>query len=131
MTTPLNPWQASVRDFHFKFGVMDGMQPPRVRQAELRARLIAEEAKETCEAILRGDLVETIDGLCDLIYVACGAASVFGVNLAPFFEEVHRSNMAKEEGSRREDGKILKPEGWQPPRIAEILEEEKRGTILR
>jgi predicted HAD superfamily Cof-like phosphohydrolase len=37
------------------------------------------------------------------------------VDLAPHFEEVHRANMTKLAGPKREDGKQLKPEGWQPP----------------
>jgi predicted HAD superfamily Cof-like phosphohydrolase len=59
--------------------------------------------------------------MCDVIYVICGTAVEFGIDLAPFFAEVHRTNMAKEGGATRADGKILKPEGWQPPRIAEML----------
>jgi predicted HAD superfamily Cof-like phosphohydrolase len=41
------------------------------------------------------------------------------------FAEVHRANMAKVDPDgqvlRREDGKILKPEGWQPPDVAGVL----------
>ena len=43
------------------------------------------------------------------------------------FNEVHRSNMAKlVDGKviRREDGKVLKPEGWQPPQLAQFLPDE-------
>lgn len=43
-----------------------------------------------------------------------------GVYLAPFFKEVHRTNMHKLEGPKREDGKQLKPPGWKPPRIEEM-----------
>lgn len=116
----MSNWQADVRAWHEKFGVVIGSDPA-IRRPELRAALIEEEARETCDAILRGDLVEAIDGLCDVIYVVCGTAVEFGIDLAPFFAEVHRTNMAKEGGSTRADGKILKPEGWEPPRIAEML----------
>ena len=43
------------------------------------------------------------------------------------FNEVHRSNMAKlVDGKviRRDDGKVLKPEGWQPPQLAQFLPDE-------
>ena len=40
-----------------------------------------------------------------------------------FFVEVHRTNMEKRNGSRRADGKWMKPAGWQPPCIAEMLVE--------
>lgn len=69
------------------------------------------------------DLVEAIDGMCDVLVVTYGTAVDFGVDLEPFYDEVHRSNMAKAGGKRREDGKVLKPEGWQPPRIKELLDE--------
>lgn len=89
----------------------------------LRADLIAEEAAETVAAIRAGDMIETIDGLCDLIYVCIGAAVCFGVPLQPFWDEVHESNMRKGDGPMRADGKRLKPEGWQGPRIAELYAE--------
>ena len=41
--------------------------------------------------------------------------------------EVHRSNMAKlVDGKvlRREDGKVLKPEGWQPPQLAQFIPDD-------
>ena len=48
-----------------------------------------------------------------------------GLDLAPFFEEVHRTNMLKLTGPVREDGKRLKPEGWKPPRIADMYAKRK------
>lgn len=52
-----------------------------------------------------------------------------GVDLRPFFKEVHRTNMLKTSGPIREDGKRMKPPGWKPPRLAEMyaaLEQENR-----
>lgn len=94
---------------------------PAIRRPELRASLIEEEAAETIVAIRSGDLVEAIDGLCDLLCVVYGAAAEFGVNLAPYWDEVHRTNMAKQGGPVRADGKRLKPEGWTPPNIEGLL----------
>lgn len=121
----MNEMQAKVREWHEKFGVNIGNYPE-IRRPELRAALIEEEARETCEAIRRGDLVEAIDGMCDVMYVVLGTAIEFGVDLAPFFDEVHRTNMLKVGGATREDGKILKPEGWQPPQIELMLEALER-----
>jgi len=117
----MNPMQERVEAWHRRFGAVVGDQPA-IRRPELRAALIEEEARETCEAIRRGDLVEAIDGMCDVLYVVFGTAVEFGIDLEPFFAEVHRTNMLKVGGASREDGKVLKPEGWQPPRIAEILQ---------
>lgn len=114
--------QDMVREFNVRMGCSRG-EWPAVRAPELRAKLIEEEARETADALRAGDLVETVDGLCDLLYVVLGAADVCGVPLGRFFDEVHRSNLLKLNGPRREDGKILKPEGWRPPRIAEMLAE--------
>lgn len=118
------PSQHSVQDdveaFHKALDIPVHVTPA-IRRPELRAALIEEEAKETVDAIRRGDLVEAIDGLCDLLCVTYGAAAEFGINLAPFWDEVHRTNMAKQGGPVREDGKRLKPEGWRPPNIEGIL----------
>lgn len=141
----MNDWQEKVRDFHGKFGVAIG-DTLNLEDRELRAKLILEEAVETVAAMgfdveaqlysdpltrlamfegdaddREGNIVEVADGIADLIYVALGAAVSFGINVAPIFDEVHRTNMAKDGGATRGDGKILKPEGWEPPRILGIL----------
>lgn len=121
----INPWQLDVAEFHRKFGVPIYTGRPEIRRGALRRKLILEEANETADAIEAGDLPEAIDGLVDTIYVCLGAALEFGVDLAPFFAEVHRTNMAKEGGPTREDGKIMKPEGWKPPAIAQMITEGK------
>lgn len=113
--------QDDVRSFHVALGI-PVESSPLIRRGELRAKLIEEEAEETCWAIRNGDLVEAIDGLCDLLCVIYGAALEFGVDLDPFWAEVHRSNMAKAGGPVRADGKVMKPEGWKPPDIAGLLE---------
>jgi len=112
--------QRDVEAFHRALDIPVGASPA-LRRHELRAALIEEEAAETCSAIRAGDFAEAIDGLCDLLCVVYGAAVEFGIDLAPFWAEVHKTNMAKVGGPVREDGKRLKPEGWTPPRIAELL----------
>jgi len=114
--------QQLVEKFHSRFGqpvATDNL--PGIRRAALRCALISEEADETCNAIEAGSLVDAIDGLCDLIYVCLGTASEFGIDLEPFFDEIHRSNLEKVGGSTRPDGKILKPPGWVPPDIRGLL----------
>jgi predicted HAD superfamily Cof-like phosphohydrolase len=118
--------QDMVRQFHEALGVPVGDRPA-VRDAELRARLLLEEAGETVAALESGDLVGVIDGLCDVIYIALGTAVSCGVELEPFFREVHRSNMRKLGAGVRADGKVLKPEDWTPPDIKGLLLELYRG----
>jgi predicted HAD superfamily Cof-like phosphohydrolase len=125
----VNRMQLQVEEFHRVLGVTVG-EGPAVREARLRAELIREEFSEFVDAIgcthdvpcHEPDLVKAIDALCDLLYVTFGAAVTFGVDLEPFFDEVHRSNMAKAGGPVRFDGKRLKPQGWKAPDIAGILE---------
>ena len=120
--------QRQLMDFHRAMNQPIGTNPE-MRTPELRASLIEEEAKETVEAIRSGDFVEAIDGMCDLLYVVFGTAVAFGIDLEPFFEEVHRTNMLKTTGAIREDGKRLKPEGWKPPDIEKLLNDQKDWTI--
>ncbi len=115
---------AAVLEFHRKLGVPVGDRPglPAPEVVALRRRLIAEELAELDRAVADADLVEVADALADLLYVVYGTAVSFGIDIRPIFEEVHRSNVAKAGGAKREDGKVLKPDGWQPPRIAPLLD---------
>ena len=124
-------WQAMVREFHVKFGCTVNDRPtfevPR-KVAALRTRLHEEELFELNVAMDHNDLEEIADALADSIYVLLGTAVTYGIDLAPIFAEVHRTNMAKDGGATREDGKILKPEGWQPPDIAGLIEKQRGGA---
>lgn len=110
---------------------------PDTNTIQLRASLITEEIDETLHALnlltmsdKKSKLeeislwAELADGIVDSIVVLVGTASAFGIDLENVWERVHRSNMAKADGPIREDGKRLKPEGWQAPNIlAEIREQ--------
>ena len=109
-----------VKDFQVAFGLNVGTEPklPMDDERLLRMRLLEEEYNEYIEAEVTNNIVEIADALADIIYIACGTAVSYGIPLDRVFAEVHRSNMAKlVDGKpiRREDGKILKPEGWTPP----------------
>ena len=59
---------------------------------------IREETDELAEAIENKDIVEVLDAICDLLYVAIGNATmVFGLKdkLMDAFNEVQASNMSK------------------------------------
>jgi predicted HAD superfamily Cof-like phosphohydrolase len=115
-----------VRAFHQAFGQRIGDKPelPDIEERKLRIKLLDEEVFEYTDAEYADDLVEIADALADIIYIACGTAVSYGIPLDDVFAEVHRSNMAKlVDGKviRRADGKVQKPEGWQPPDIKRIL----------
>lgn len=88
-------------DFHKTFGLThnDELQPNILKTdpnlVKLRMSLIEEEFKETKEATENHDMVETIDGLTDLLYVVYGTCSSYGIDADKAFALVHESNMSK------------------------------------
>lgn len=124
----MNRYQQTVQDFHhtFKQPVSDKPGFGSGFSTKLRVHLIEEEAREVCDAMKKGLPIDIVDGLCDLLYVTYGTAVAAQVDLDPYFEEVHRSNMAKlgPKGKPlfRPDlpGRIIKPPGWTPPDLRSI-----------
>ena len=118
-----DPFEA-VLEFHRAFDVLVGRAPasPDSGVVDLRLKLIKEELAELEAAMAEGNLIGIADGLADLLYVVYGTAVSYGMDIRPIFDEVHRSNMAKVGGAKREDGKVLKPDGWAAPNLAPILE---------
>ncbi|MEM7141469.1 MAG: HAD family hydrolase [Actinomycetota bacterium] len=82
---------------------------------EFIAEMVNDELDELREAT---DVAEQADALLDAIYYICDTAVRHGLNLDRVFDIVHGANMQKVVDGRvirRDDGKILKPEGWQDP----------------
>jgi predicted HAD superfamily Cof-like phosphohydrolase len=122
--------QQNLRDFHRKFGLTINDTPtvPDDQVLQFRINLINEEAEEFAQAAKTRNLVEMADALADLVYVTLGAAVSLGIDLAPIFKEVHRSNMTKvwPDGQvhRRADGKVIKPPTYSPANIAGELQRQ-------
>lgn len=138
-----NWMQESVREFMQMTGqdAPDKYTPLDYKTAKLRIGLIEEEATELAHALgslancdgsdellLRKE-AEAIKELMDLLYVVLGTAVAMGLPTSRFFAEVHRSNMTKKGGAIRADGKLLKPPGYQPARIAFLLERLKEQDV--
>jgi len=88
--------------------------------------LIKEEVAELMAAERAGDQVEQLDALIDILVVTIGALHSMGCDAEAAWREVMRTNFAKVDSdtgqvTRRADGKILKPAGWQPPELAQFL----------
>ena len=101
-------------------------QKPSQDNVVLYGNLITEEYKEFIEAINNNDDPEALDACMDMIWVILGFCHMKQYDIAGAWNEVVQTNMAKvdpETGKvrRREDGKILKPEGWKPPDMTKFV----------
>lgn len=123
--------QAAVTHFHetFKQPIRTLPKFPSETEMKFRAKFTVEESSETVDAMMLGDLAGVADGLADMVYVAYGTALYFGIDLNAVIQEVHDANMRKLDDSGRplirEDGKVLKPTGWQGPDIELVLERQR------
>jgi predicted HAD superfamily Cof-like phosphohydrolase len=125
-----------VKAFHRAFGQRVAEKPelPDTAERTLRMKLLAEEMYEYTIAENENDIVEIADALADIIYIACGTAVSYGIPLDNVFTEVHRSNMAKLVDGKpiyREDGKVLKPEGWTAPDVEGVLNKSHLEYICK
>ncbi len=125
----MNPIVASLLEFNQAFEIPKLEQPGLSDSdlIELRIKLLTEEVQEYADAARAGDMVEILDALADIGYILAGTIINHGMQdiYDDAFAEVHRSNMAKlVDGKvhRRDDGKVMKPEGWQPPNLSQFLE---------
>lgn len=118
-----------VRDFHLTFG-HPAPDRPSVQPADrtdARADWIAEEAEEIRVA---DTITAQADGYIDAIYFGIGGLVELGIDPGPLWDLVHGANMAKvhPDGTvkRREDGKVIKPDGWVAPDAAIAAEIERQ-----
>lgn len=141
-------WQTRISSWMTKGGqgVPNAPTVPDRKTRKLRARLILEEAIETCGALgievcvdgagtLTMDRLamldrpewiepeEIVDGCCDVMVVTLGTLSACGIDADEHMNEVLSANEAKyADGVIRDSGgKILKPEGWEPPKHGKYL----------
>jgi len=95
-------------------------QQPSPDNVHLYRSLIAEEYEEFCQALIMRNDVEQLDACMDMIWVILGYCYMKNFQVYGAWEEVARSNLSKIDRKtgkviKREDGKVLKPEGWTPP----------------
>lgn len=110
-----------VQEFHEKF-LQDMNSTPEllsIEESRLRFKLMEEENIEYLDAAKNEDIVEILDACADQLYILCGTILKHGLQdmIIPAFNLVHANNMAKlgPDGKPifREDGKIIKPEGFE------------------
>jgi predicted HAD superfamily Cof-like phosphohydrolase len=86
-----------------------------------RLSLALEEMAEWVDAHAAGDLVAAADAWGDRMYVLLGDAVATGLPGPAIFDEVHKSNMSKDQGATTKAGKGKKSERFVPPDLARIL----------
>jgi predicted HAD superfamily Cof-like phosphohydrolase len=119
-----------VVEFHEKF-LQDMKTEPSLlplAEARLRYALGQEELDEYMEASVDNDVVEILDSFADQLYILIGSIVKHGMQdmIVPAFKLVHENNMRKlgPDGKPifREDGKIIKPEGFEKVELKTLFE---------
>jgi len=89
-------------------------------------KLIIEEYNEFIQACHDKNDAEQLDACFDMMWVIIGYMKSRGWDCENAWDEGAKSNLSKIDQKtgfviRREDGKILKPDGWQPPNFAKFV----------
>ncbi len=92
-------------------------------QYTLYCNLIREEFQELLDSTTAKD---DLDALIDILVVTIGAIHSLGAGAEGAWKEGMRTNFAKIDKDtgkvrKREDGKVLKPQGWTPPELEQYL----------
>lgn len=95
-------------------------------QSDLYMKLIQEEYTELMDAEAASDDAEICDACFDLMWVIIGYMKSRGWDCENIWDEGAKSNLSKIDKvtmlvKKREDGKILKSEGWKPPDFAKFV----------
>ena len=99
---------------------------PENELSELYKKLINEEFLEFRDACSEKNDAEQLDACFDMMWVIIGYMKARGWDCENAWDEGAKSNLSKIDQKtgfvkRREDGKILKPEGWTPPDLTKFV----------
>ena len=115
-----------VKEFMDASGQMVNVVPtiPDESTRQLRHSILIEEINELQAATTH---IDSLDAITDILYVLLGTAHAYGLGdkVQAAFNEVHRSNMTKVMPNgkvmKRDDGKIIKPDTYEPPNLKKVL----------
>jgi predicted HAD superfamily Cof-like phosphohydrolase len=102
-------------------------QPASPENYRMYIGLIDEEIDELTAALIAKDKLEQLDALVDILVVTVGAIRAAGWDGEAAWKEVMNTNFAKIDPDtgkviKREDGKVLKPEGWTAPELSQFID---------
>ena len=97
---PSVPFIDEVEEFNAVMGKPNAYEPniPERKEWEFVYNFILEELEEYKEACEKGDIIEVLDALCDITYVATGNGTMLhGLKdkIWPAYQEVQASNLSK------------------------------------
>ena len=111
---------------HYMFPVHSEPQLLSDKEMQDRVNYMLEEIHELVTAVARHDMAEIADALVDIVVFCKGTAVMMGLPWEQLWKEVMRANMDKRPGENpKRPGfthDLVKPEGWVPPRIQEVLD---------
>jgi len=126
-------WVQDIADMHTKYGVNKFMETAddetKRKFLQFRVDFLEEELTELKTQLDNPE--EIVDACIDLCVVAIGTLNAFNVDAYKAWDEVHKANMAKEIGIKKERPNplglpdLVKPAGWQNP-----SHEGNHGTIV-
>lgn len=131
-TNPLDDAFHDVREFHLAFGHPAAQAPTMLtpERVAARAKWKREEVQEFEDATT---LVGQADACIDMIYFGIGSLVEMGIWPGPLWRIVQAANMAKLGPDGKpiygDDGKVKKPEGWQPPEPLLGAEVERQTEV--
>ena len=119
-----------VSEFHVKFEVPANDKPDflQMELSALKCIHLKEELTEFYTSLECEDLEQAFDALIDLVYVALGTAHLMGLPFNEGWKRVHEANMKKiratcaSQSKRNSSFDIVKPEGWVPPVLSDLIE---------
>lgn len=111
-------------EFHERFELTYRGLPRRLEPnfRNFRIQFLREELDEYVVAKTKA---EELDALVDIVYVALGTAYLQGFDFQAAWDRVHTANMYKLRGpsARSESYDVIKPAGWKPPELADLVGE--------
>lgn len=112
-----------VAEFHRAFSIPIEPMPriPDEVTCGLRMRLVQQEYDALKKAFAQQDIAVVAQALAKLLYAVYGTAIACGLDMAPIFREIHRSNMTRVGVQQSADGTWVRPVGYSPPRLEPLL----------
>jgi len=122
-----------INRFHNKFGFKKNEKvgiPDNPELVNFRTSFLMEELAEYTQAITKKDDAAALDALVDIVYIALGTAWLFNLPFEKAWKEVQTANMKKVRAKSKSKKRgtafdVIKPNGWRPPDIDQVIYEER------